>query len=136
MNRPPYTPLPDVELIATSFLRTHIGVTDHNADVSTELPNPIRLPYITLQRVGGVPVESVWVDEAHVQVSCWGATKEQAFSLAASCRAALFDMQGHRDDAGYVSGVEDLTGLMWMPDTSEDPTLSRYVFGLAVYTHP
>lgn len=136
MNRPPYTPLPDIELIATSFLRTHQGIINLDAGVSTELPNPIRLPYVTLQRVGGIPVESVWVDEAHIQVSCWGASKEQAFNLAATCRAALFDMQGHRDDAGYVSGIEDLTGLMSMPDDSADPTLARYVFGLAVYTHP
>lgn len=131
-----YTPLPDVELITTSFLREHEAVTDVEADVSTELPNPIRFPYITLQRMGGIPVEPIWLDEAHVQVSCWGATRQQAADLAARCRAALFDMRGYRDDAGYVTGVSDLTGLMWVPDTSQDPTVNRFVFGVAIYTHP
>jgi hypothetical protein len=131
-----YTPLPDAELISTTFLRAHPAVASVNAGVSTDLPNPLRFPHVTLQRMGGIPVESLWLDEAHIQVSCWGATRKEAAELAARCRAAMFDMRGYRDDAGYVTGVIDLTGLMWLPDTSQDPTVNRFVFGVAIYTHP
>jgi hypothetical protein len=136
MTRPPHFVLPDVELIATAYLRSHPAIEALGAGVSTELPSPIALPYVTLQRIGGIPVEGIWLDEAHLSISCWGTDKANAYTLAATARAALLDMTGHRDDAGYVTAVTDLSGLVWVPDTSADPTLPRYVFGLAVYTHP
>jgi hypothetical protein len=132
-----YTPLPDVELVATSWLRNHESFAEFDATVSTDLPNPLNPNgNVTIVRIGGVPVESIWLDEAHIQVQAWAPTKELAHSLAATARAALLDMEGHRDEASVVTGVTDLSGLQYVPDTSEDPTIPRYVFGLAVYLHP
>jgi hypothetical protein len=134
--RPPHRPLPDLELVATGFLRTHEAVVDAGAGVSTELPPKLQLPCITVVRIGGMPVESIWLDEGHLQVSVWASTKAEAAQLAAATRAALLDMEGHRDETATVTGVRDLSGLIWVPDDSEDPTIPRYVFGLAVYLHP
>lgn len=131
-----YTPLPDLELVATSFLRSHSAIADFSAGVSTELPTDLQLPHVTLIRIGGIPIESIWLDEGHLQVSVWGNSKTEAAQLASATRAALLDMEGHRDETATVTGVRDLSGLMWLPDDSQDPTIARYVFGLAVYLHP
>lgn len=137
MSRPAHTPLPDVEFVATSFLRNHEGFAALGATVSTDLPNPLNPSgNVTVIRVGGIPVESIWLDEAHLQIQAWAPTKELAQSLAATARAALLDMEGHRDEASVVTGVVDLSGLQYVPDTSADPTMPRYVFGVAVYLHP
>lgn len=137
MSRPAYTPLPDVEYVTTRWLREHPAIEELDVTISTDLPNPLNPNgNITIIRIGGIPVESVWLDEAHVQVQVWASTKEDAYTLAATARAALLDMESHRDEACVVTGVTDLSGIQWVPDTSQDPTLPRYVFGIAVYLHP
>jgi hypothetical protein len=138
MDFPPYVPLPDAELICVKFLSGHPTFSSEvDGRISTELPQDLLFPCVTLSRIGGSPTESLRLDRAAIQVQCWGNNKREAFLVASKCRAALFDMRGYREDGeGYVTGVRDLSYFMWMPDDSHSPTLARYIFDVAVYTHP
>jgi hypothetical protein len=133
-----YEAMPDVELICTTFLRNHITFSEIvNGKISTELPNPTDLPCLTLSRVGGVPVARMRLDAAEIQVNAWGRDKREAYLVASSARAALHDMEGYQlAGEGYVTGVEDSTGMFWFPDDSHTPTIARYIFDVRVYVHP
>ena len=138
MNNPPIAPLPDAEYLSTTFLRNHVTFSDVvNGNISTELPNPFNLPCVTLTRIGGIPVARMRLDEAHIQVSGWGNDKREAFLVASAARAALHDMQNfHLEGEGVVTGVIDIGGLIWAPDESHTPPIPRYIFDVAVITHP
>lgn len=131
-----HSPFPDWEALAAQQLRDHIG-----GGVFSSVPKDPDYPLITVQRVGGTPVERHWVDRATIQIDVWGENKGQARDLADQARVALHNMEGvtyarefgNVDDA-FVNGVEDTLGLTWSPDppTGRD----RYIFGVDIYGHP
>lgn len=130
--------LPDPELVVATWLADHDDVTDI---VSDRISTQVRAvwPCITFRRVGGVPVERRRLDEARIEVQCWGdPTDSQAdvSLLARTARAALHDLEGERVDGAFVTAVNDDLPLTWLPDDSRDPTIPRYVFGVAIYLHP
>lgn len=137
---PDHIPLPDAEYVCVNYLRNKPSVTDLVDDrISTELARDLDFPCITLTRIGSLPVEAIWLDEVQIQVSSWAETKREAFVVASTARAALLDMgYGYRDDdeGAYVTGVLDLSGLLWMPDDSQTKPIPRYLFGISVYLHP
>jgi hypothetical protein len=123
--------------MCVSYLKNDVTFTTMvSGNISTELPNPTNLPCLTLSRIGGIPVARMRLDAAEIQVSAWGKNKREAFLVASHARAALHGMETYQDDEGYVTGVEDSSGLLWMPDDSHSPTIARYVFDIRVYTHP
>ncbi len=130
--------LPDPELVVATWLADHDDVTDIVGDrISTQLRAD--WPCITFRRVGGVPVERHRLDEARIEVQCWGdPTESQAdvSLLARTARAALHDLEGERVAGAFITGVTDDLPLTWLPDDSRDPTIPRYVFGVAIYLHP
>lgn len=137
-----YTPLPDIELIVCDWLGGHALIDALVAGrVTTELAASQTFPCVTVQRIGGIPVVDRWLDKASLQISCWGDRtvtdgRYLVHTLARKARAGLFDMRGYVHSSGVVTGVEDESGLMWLPDSSADPSIPRYVFGCAVYAHP
>jgi len=137
---PDHRPLPDSELVCVNYLLKKQSVIDIVGDkVSTQLPRDIVYPFLTLTRIGGNTVEPIWLEESDIQVSSWAQTKREAFVLASTARAALLDMgYGYRDDVegAYVTGVKDMSGLLWMPDDSQTKPIPRYLFGISVYLHP
>jgi len=137
---PNHIPLPDAEFVCVNYLLNKPSVQELVEDrISTELPKDLELPCLTLTRIGGIPVEGIWLDEAHIQVSSWATSKREAFLIASTARAGLLDMNfGYRDDIeqAYVTAVKDMSGLLWMPDDSTTKPTSRYLFGIAVYIHP
>lgn len=137
-----YTPLPDIELMVCDWLGGHSLIDALvSGRVTTELAAGVTFPCITIQRVGGIPAVDRWLDKASIQVSCWGDVsvtdgRYLCHTLARKARAAMFDMRGYVHAQGVCTGVEDDQGMIWQPDASADPTLPRYVFGVAVYAHP
>lgn len=131
--------LPDAELVVRSWLAAHPAVT---AICSTRISRRMKTtpvyPCLTLRRIGGIPVERRRLDQARIEVQAWGDVDDQetASTLARTARAALHDMAGERIDDAYVTGVDDDLAITWLPDDSRDPTVPRYVFGVAVYLHP
>jgi len=137
---PDHIPMPDAEVVCVNYLLNKPSIQNLVEDrVSTELPRDIKYPFLTISLIGGIPIQALWLEQSHIQVSSWAETKRDAFKLASTARAALLDMgDGYRDDieGAYVTGVEDLSGLLWMPDDSQTKPIPRYLFGISVYLHP
>ena len=131
--------LPDAEALVYSWLIAQPEVTALcGTRVSRSIPTTPTYPFVTFRRTGGVPVERRWLDEARVEVQCWGDPSDEVevSLLARTVRAALHDMEGEVIDGAVVTGVDDDLALTWLPDDSRDPTIPRYVFGVAIYLHP
>lgn len=136
---PAITVLPDVERLAATWLR---NVADVRAIVDsrvyTAVPNAPTFPLVRLTRIGGEPVMSrpLHLDEAWVQVDCWGGPKATTRLLAETCRGAfaLEAFVGPHDD-GVVSGVT-FGSFQYLPDDSYEPAKPRYWFTLHIFVHP
>ena len=136
--------LPDVEQIVSLYLRSVTEVTDLVGQrVYTQLPNSPTFPLVKLTRFGGAPVfnRPLHLDRALLQFDAYGGNKRESQQLAEMVRAALADPDfvGLReldgDPIGVVTGV-DFGDLRWLPDSSYTPAKPRYVFDIAVFTHP
>jgi hypothetical protein len=131
----PLTLLPDVELLATIYLRTVGEITTLvGSRVGTSLPAEPQFPYLVVRRYGGLPPVPGHLDAARLQVDAWGRTKQEARYLAATAQAALHAMPQATHTGAVVTGVDDDLGLTWQPDPETDTP--RYIVGLAVYAHP
>lgn len=84
------------------------------------------LPYIVVSRVGGGDdVSEAPVDNAVLNASCWGRSKEEAFNVMNAVRRALHSIRRRT----LASGV-DLHGaivdtVLWSPDPQDDTP--RYI---------
>lgn len=126
--------LPDAELLVVQALRATAEVAALvGTRVYTALPPDPTYPVVRVTRIGGIPAIRQHLDVARIQVDAWGTTKKQAFTVATTVQAALHAMVGPHA-GGVVTAVEDDLGLTWSPDPETDR--DRYVFGVAVYTHP
>lgn len=136
-------PMPDAELVARDWLagRPALAAIVGVHGVTLELPPTPTWPRITLARIGGLPAVRRRLDTARIQVNAWGDPdavdgRRDAHELARLARVELLSMEGYSHTEGYVTGVEDDLGLTWAPDTTRDPVIPRYVFGVALYLHP
>ncbi len=123
---PTYSALPDAELLVIGYLN------GHGFAASTDLPTAPTYPLLTVNRIGGIPVDRV-LDVARLQVDAWGASRASAGDYARSARAALLAMP---DSVPRVTAVLDDLGLSWQPDTVVTPPRPRFLFGVAVYLRP
>lgn len=134
--------LADVEaLLVDAFegdehLAPLIGGPGDAARVSTELPAAFGPEArVRLFRVGGTQPdpETGHLDRALVQLDAYGATKGEAWAVAAeSLAAARRARQAH--PGAVVTAVERVSGPLWQPDP---PTgVPRYVTTIAVTVHP
>jgi hypothetical protein len=123
--------LPNVEALTVHYLLAHSDVSALVGQrVVTVLPNNPTFPLVRLFRIGGIPPLRKVLDEASLQVEAWADRKTQAYTLAATAQAALWDMAGVYAE-GVVADVRSTLGLSYLPDPvlNEKP---RYVFGVAV----
>lgn len=123
---------PDTEAIAIKALRD-AGVC--GGRVYSSVPNTPTWPILVVQRLGGLPAVERRLDRARVQVDAWGTNKAEARDAAEAARLALHRAEGDAFPslAGYVTGVEDELGLMFLPD--QETKRDRYIFAVAVYAH-
>lgn len=136
--------LPDTERLLSKYLRAHAAVAALVGDrVYTAFPAQAGgEPLVLLQRAGGTPPLShpLVVDEVQVQIDCYGGTKAQAWTLAATVLDALDALEGYVDtQLGSVSAVR-LGAVRWMPDdrimTASDRSRPRYIADVTLTTRP
>lgn len=125
--------LPDVEQICVAYLLQHAATTALVATrVHTILPSDPTWPLVRLIRIGGPPRARGTLDAATVQVESYADSKHDARLVAATVQAAFQDAAGFTSDGAYITDVEPLAGLQWIPD----PDLAqkpRYLFDSTVY---
>lgn len=127
--------IPDAERLLSGFLRREPRISALVAErVYTVFPAQAGPdPLVLLTRVGGAPPLSMplVVDEAQVQVSCYGGTRQQANELGATCRAALCKLEGTVQPEGVVAGVRF---AMWrsLDDEVFSPPRPRIIFDVYV----
>lgn len=128
--------LPDVPKLARDWLLTQSDLTSLVGQrISTRSPSTVVYPYVTLQRIGGIPSVSCRLDSARIQVDCWGDTEGSASRVARVTRAVLHLMRGYTAFGGVCTGVEDVSGLAWIPDTQRTPPTPRFVFSVLIHAH-
>lgn len=119
---------PDTEAGMKAFLKADAGVS---AIVGSRVffgspKQGATLPYIAFARIGGGDDASeAPIDNAVLNLSCWGRSKEEAFSVANAARKALHNIRRRT----LASGV-DLHGaivdtVLWSPDPQDDTP--RYI---------
>lgn len=123
---------PDVEAAVSTVLRA-AGFRAYSS-----IPNKPVYPLILVRRYGGAPVTRMRLDAGDVQLDVYAETKSAARALAVAARAAIWAAEASTvtvsSGNAWVSGVEDVMGLTWMPDPSNVPT-NRYVFSVRVFSH-
>lgn len=119
---------PDIEAVVSGYLK---GATDAGNRVYTRIPASPQYPLITVSRLGGIPTVKHHQDAAQIQVSVWGNTKAEARDIATDARLALMTLEGATADDAFVHGVDDATGLTWLPDS--ETGRDRYLFGVFIY---
>ena len=128
--------LPNVPKLAVDWLLTQVTLTSLVGQrVSTRSPASVVYPYVTLQRIGGIPAVPQRLDSARLQVDCWADTEGSASRVARVCRAALHAMEGYTTADAIVTGIEDDLGLSWLPDTTRTPPTPRFIFGCVATAH-
>lgn len=132
---------PAVEVLVRHWLANHADLGPLAAGgVHTQSPHHPTFPYVTVQRIGGLPVERHRLDRARLEVQAWAADEDTASYVARVARAAVHEIEGQiveadDDNAGFVTAVDDDLGLTWLPDTDRTPPTPRYGFGVAVTAH-
>lgn len=126
--------LPDVPRLARTWLLSQSTLTSLVGQrVSTRSPAEVVYPYVTLQRIGGVPSVRQRLDSARIQVDCWADTQGTASRVARVTRALLHGMAGFGASAAVCTGVDDDLGLQWLPDTARTPATPRFIFGVIIH---
>jgi hypothetical protein len=131
--------LPDCERLVSRFLREHLDVAALVGErVYTAFPaQEGDEPLVLVQRTGGFPPFSqpLVLDEALLQLDCYGGPKALAHELAATVRAALCELEGAVRAEGSVTGVT-FGALRWLPDPTWKPPRPRYIADVTIYTRP
>ena len=118
---------PDTEAIATTALRA----AGYRA--ASSIPANPTYPLVVVRRLGGTPAEKRVLDRATLQVDVWGNNKSEARDLGDAARRVLMNLEGTSsvDFNGYITCVEDVLGLFWLPD--QETKRDRYIFSVALY---
>lgn len=129
----------DAERLLSAFLRGQPEITALVADrVYTDLPSRATFPLIRLTLIGGQPLYSLplHIDEAFIQLDCYGGPKVQARLIADTVRSLMAEEAFRsRHDQGVVVNVE-FGQLAYIPDDTFDPPKPRYVVEVSLLTHP
>ncbi len=113
---PPAVTFPDVELVATGYLRGQLG----SVAVCTVLPADFAGPIVRVRRLGGAWRHRKVLDDARLDVDCWAATPVAVNDLVADVRAALGAAQGLSASGGLITFTRELSGPTWRPEDRPD----------------
>jgi hypothetical protein len=123
--------------LAVQILRTSTEWGSFSPSIGTKLPNdPVwSSGVITVQRVGGVPVERHRLDRANIQIDVWHDSKSSAHDIAQLARAILHRGEGsvYSLPSCYLTAVDDSLGLHSLPDPIN--LKQRYVCGVYLTLH-
>lgn len=129
----------DAERLLSAYLRGQASVTALVGDrVYTDLPSRATFPLVRLTLTGGQPVYSypLFLDEAAIQIDCYGGPKVQARLLADTVRSlmASSDFTGVHD-LGVVTSVR-FGSLHYLPDDAFEPPKPRYIAEASIFSRP
>jgi len=129
--------LPDAVKATIDWLASDSALVELVAGrISTSSPAAPTYPYLTVQRIGGVPIRSSSIDRASIQISAWGSDEDEASLVARTALAALVRMKNYRTAAAVAAVIGIELGLGWVPDTVRNPPAPRFIFSVAVLVHP
>lgn len=126
-----WLPFPDSEAMCARAMRD-AGIC--SGRVYSSIPKSPTFPLAIVKRLGGIPAVERALDSSRIQVDVFGNNKSEARRWCDLARIALHEMEGQLFliDGGYVSGVEDELGMIFVPDP--DTARDRYIIGVRVYT--
>lgn len=130
----------DIEALITTFLRAQAEVIALVDDrVYSDLPHDRVWPIVLVNRVGGGCLYKNWLEEADVEISAYGGTHKQAYSLAATCIVAMAGGLAGSHPDGVVTKVK-VTNVSYSPEPdSQDPqghARPRILVSATVTAHP
>ena len=130
----PVTLLADTLAIVAGYLRQHDDVRSITTRVYTQPPPSVVTPYVRLRQIMESELVARRFAATRVQVEAYAASDEAARDLAATCRAVLHDLPGWSHPQGWVSHVEEASGVSPVPDTASES--ERWLFDVRVYAAP
>ena len=119
---------PDTEDAMKAYLKADSGVS---AIVGSRVffgspKQGATLPYVVLARIGGGDDGSeAPIDNAVLNLSCWGRSKEEAFNTANAVRKALRTIRRRTLASGVNLHGAIVDTLLWSPDPQDDTP--RYI---------
>lgn len=130
--------MPDTEQVAAKYLK---AVLPAGTIVGTEWPMgweaklATGIVSVTLGG-GGSGIKAVTADRT-LDIDVLGATKKQAFTLAAEVSALLIAAQGTVQPGARIYGVDE-TSLIWLPyqPSAETDVIPRYVLVMSMVVRP
>lgn len=132
------TLLPNVEALVSEFLRDQAEVAAICSNrVYTALPANVGFPAVRVVQYDTefVTHQPLWVAAPLLQIDCWADSKTVAWTLAATCMAALSERVEGGHTLGVVSGVR-FSGWSDQPDTDYEPAKPRFFFTAQLTVHP
>lgn len=127
--------MPDAEAVVSTLIRSTLGARAYSS-----IPRSPTYPLVLVRRYGGVPVTRMRLDSADIQIDVYGKSKSEARLLA---QQVLTELKSQGEESAtvtvstgnaFVTGVTQIMGLTWMPDSSNVP-INRYVFSVRVFLH-
>ncbi len=129
----------DIEATLVAYLKADAAVAALvGTRVSTELPAGFTAEArVRLFRVGGAPSPddpAGYLDRPSVQFDCYGATREQAWDVAAATLRAALEAPAATHTGVVITGTRRTLGPTWQPDPDTD--IPRYLLTAVLWTHP
>lgn len=128
----------DAERLLSGWLREQPAVTDIvGSRIYTTFPRGAEFPMLRLTQIGGAPVYStpLFLDEAVIQLDCYGGPKLVARSLMDAARLTMSTGLRGKHDMGVVTDVR-WHFARYLPDDTLDPPQPRWITEVSVFTRP
>ncbi len=129
-----FSPMPDLEAVCSDAIKA-ASIRAYSSIPAKAGTATVPYPFVTVKRLGGIPVERHRIDQARIQVDSWGDNKKDAWRTAEAARRAILGLEGTKSPKheAVITGVEDDLGTVWLPDP--DTGRDRYIFAMLVYGH-
>jgi uncharacterized protein DUF3168 len=130
----------DVEALITTYLRAQTEIVALVADrVYSDMPHERTYPLVLVTRVGGSHIYKNHLEEADVEISAYGGTHKQAYTLAYTCLSTMASgiVGSHQD--GVVTKVKGIAVSYSPEPDSQDPqghARPRVLLSATVTAHP
>lgn len=121
-------PYPDAELVMLDLLSSVAAGVTHTGDA-------LQAPTVQVQRIGGS--DDGVTDRPRVQVTCYGATRAEAWQLAEETRQIVLAAAGTAVSGSYVTGVlidstRTVTPAQQLPERNPDLRVVSAAYELAM----
>lgn len=138
---PDLRPIVDAEQLLIDHLLADADVAALvDTNVSAELPEDFGpQARIQLFRIGGIPNPGDvpgHLDQPSLQLNIFGATKAEAFDVAAQAIRATLAAPAATHAGAVVTGARRVLGPTWSPDPGTNPPVARYIVGVVLSVHP